>query len=265
MTRCVTVNLKQVESEMSEGVMTDGMVAERPMSEIERVVDTFIAPSKTFADILRSTSWWLPFLLLVLVTLGVGYTTDKKVGFEQAAANQLHQTPSREEQVNALPADQKARQMQITAMVTKYITYSFPVVILILSAIASLVLWGSFNFGLGARTTFGQMFAVYMFASLPMIFPGLLTIATLCFGGSPETFVQSYPVGTNLGYYMTDAAPWVRGALSYLDVFGLWRLALLVIGTSIVAKVKIGAAAAVVVGWWVLLLLITVGIAAATS
>ena len=35
------------------------------LSQVERVVDTFVAPSKTFTDILRSTSWWLPFLLLV--------------------------------------------------------------------------------------------------------------------------------------------------------------------------------------------------------
>jgi hypothetical protein len=250
---------------MSEGVMADGVVVERPMSEVERVADTLIAPSKTFSDILRSTSWWLPYLLLVLVSLGVGYTTDKKVGFEQAALNQLHQTPSREEQVNSLPPEQKARQIQITAMVTKYITYAIPVIILILSAIAALVLWGSFNFGLGARTTFGQMFAVYLYATLPMMLTGLLTIATLLFGGSPETFVQSSPVGTNPAYYMTDAAPWLRAGLSYFDVFGLWRLALLVLGTSIVAKVKIGSAAAVVVGWWVLLLLVTVGFAAASS
>ena len=30
------------------------------LSQVERVVDTFIAPSKTITDILRSTSWWLP-------------------------------------------------------------------------------------------------------------------------------------------------------------------------------------------------------------
>ena len=42
--------------------MSDAAVA-GPMgtglSEVERVVDTFIAPTKTFTDILRSASWWL--------------------------------------------------------------------------------------------------------------------------------------------------------------------------------------------------------------
>ena len=35
----------------------------KPLSQAERVVDTFIAPSKTFTDILRSSSWWLPWLI----------------------------------------------------------------------------------------------------------------------------------------------------------------------------------------------------------
>jgi hypothetical protein len=64
---------------------------------------------------------------------------------------------------------------------------------------------------------------------------------------------------------MPDASPAVKAALSFFDVIGLWQLALLVIGTAIVAKVSKGKAAAVVVGWWLLGLIGSVGIAVATS
>jgi hypothetical protein len=47
-------------------------------------------------------------------------------------------------------------------------------------------------------------------------------------------------------------------------VIGIWNLVLLVIGTSIVAKVSRGKAAAVVVGWWVIVLVLSV-ITAAVS
>ena len=67
------------------------------MSQVERVVDTFVAPKKTFKDILRSTSWWLPFLLLVLVTLGTTVVVEKQVGWGRVAENQLHQNPKQEE------------------------------------------------------------------------------------------------------------------------------------------------------------------------
>jgi hypothetical protein len=29
-----------------------------PLSEFERIIDTFIAPSKTFTDLRRSAAWW---------------------------------------------------------------------------------------------------------------------------------------------------------------------------------------------------------------
>ena len=41
------------------------------LSEIARVVDTFVAPTATFKDILRSASWWLPFLLMAVITAGI--------------------------------------------------------------------------------------------------------------------------------------------------------------------------------------------------
>ena len=147
----------------------------------------------------------------------------------------------------------------------QYSSYGSFVFILIFVAIGALLYWASFNFGLGAQTTFGAMFAVWMYASLPRLLTGLLTIVTLLFGGSPESYDMKNPVGTNPAYYMPDAAPWLKGALSFFDVIGLWQLVLLVIGTSIVAKVSRGKAATVVVGWWVFGMLVSAGVAAMTS
>ncbi len=246
--------------------MNDAISVEGPgLSQVERVVDTFVAPKKTFTDILRSTSWWLPFVLLVLVTLGTTVVVEKQVGWARVAENQIHQSPKQEEAIANLPPDQKASRMQLTATIYRYTSYCSFAFILVFVAIFALIYWASFNFGLGAKTTFGQMFAVCMYASLPRLLIGLLTILTLLFGNSADSYDMKNPVGTNLGYFMPDSAPALRAALGFFDVIGLWQLALLVIGTAIVAKVSTGKAAAVVVGWWVLGMLATVGIAAATS
>jgi hypothetical protein len=244
--------------------MTEEVVV-KPLSEVERVVDVFVAPSKTFTDILRSTSWILPFVLMVVVTLGVDFTIDKQVGFDRVSENQLHLSPKREEQLSQLTPEQRAQNLRISAVVTKYISFGSPVLILIFTAIGSLVLWGCFNFGLGAKTTFGQMFAVWTYASLPRLLSGLLTILTLSFGNNQDSFNIQNAVGTNIAYYVPDAAPWLKAALGFIDVIGLWNTALLVMGTSIVAKVKMSSAAIVVVGLWLLMLLLSVGGAAATS
>jgi hypothetical protein len=250
---------------MSDVVTAEGQVAGRSLSQVERVVDTFVAPSKTFTDILRNSSWWLPFLLLVVVTLGNSAVVEKQVGWGRVAENQIHQSPKQEEALANLTPEQRASRMQISTTVTRYISYGSFVFILVFVAIFALIYWASFNFGLGAKTTFAQMFAVCMYASLPRLLIGLLSIVTLLFGNSAESYDIRNPVGTNLAYYMPDSAPALKAALAFFDVIGLWQLVLLVIGTAIVAKVSTGKAAAVVVGWWVLGLLISVGIAAATS
>ena len=85
--------------------MTDQDVIAAPgLSQIERVFDTFVSPSETFTDIRRSTSWWLPFLLIVLATLAVAFSIDHKVGFQQVVETQIHLNPSQEkDQGHLLP------------------------------------------------------------------------------------------------------------------------------------------------------------------
>ena len=235
------------------------------LSEVERVVNTFVAPSKTFTDILRSASWWLPFLILLVVTFADAWVIERQVGFTRVSENQIHLSPKQEEQFNQLPEDQKAARLALSAKITRYTTYGSFVFVLIFVAIASLLYWASFNFGFGARTTFKQMFAIHMYAGLPRLLVGLLTMVTLWFGSNQESFDIRNPVGTNLGYYFPDAAPWLKVFLSFFDIIGLWTLVLLILGTSIVAKVSKGKAAAVIVGWWLVGMIVLVGITAATS
>ena len=54
------------------GIPSSGEALATPaLSQGERVIDTFIAPSKTFTDILRSQSWWLPFLISSSSAMGI--------------------------------------------------------------------------------------------------------------------------------------------------------------------------------------------------
>jgi Yip1 domain len=235
------------------------------LSQAERVVDAFVAPTKTFTDILRSTSWWLPFLLLVLITLGVDLAVEHQVGFPRVAENMVHNSPKQEEALASLTPEQRAARMQISAKVTRYISYGSPLVILVFSAIGALGLWASFNFGLGARTTYPQIFCLWMFANLPRLLSALVTTVMLCFGGSPETFDLKQPAGTSIGYYLPDTSPWLRALLGSFDIVGFWVIALLIVGGAIVAKVKMGQAAAVVIGWWLLIVLVGVAATAAFS
>ncbi len=235
----------------------------KPLSQAERVVDTFVAPSKTFTDILRSTSWWLPFLLVVLVSVPYAWSVSQKVGFDAIAEHEASKNSFMQERMASLAPAQRAAQIQRSAVGYKYSMYATPVIFIIFTAIYSLLLWASFNFGMGASTTFGQMFAICWYATLPKLLIFVITIVLLWANVGTERFDMRNPAGTNLGYYLGDSAAWLKTAGSFLDVFGLWTLALLILGTSIVARKSRGQAAAIVVGWWLLGLLLSAGASAA--
>lgn len=233
------------------------------LSQVERVADTFAAPSKTFADILRSSSWWLPFLILLVISAASALAIDRKIGFDHVAEHTMQQNPKAADQMAQLSPAQRAAQIRIAAVVTKDMTYAGGIMLLIVAAIVGLLMWASLNFGLGARTTFAQNFAVFFYAYLPHLFLGLLNIIFIYAGVNTESFDMNNPVGTNIGYYMTDSAQWVKTGLSFFDIFGLWSLALLVIGSAMISRKSKGPVAIIVVGWWVIMVLAITGLAAA--
>jgi hypothetical protein len=236
----------------------------RPLSQVERVVDTFIAPSKTFHDILRSSSWWLPWLLGVLVTLGFGLAIQQKVGWDKAYATiLLHSPQAQQDRLAQLPPDQQAKQKAIGASFVKYIFWSTPILSLLFAALAAVVLLATLNFGLGGQATFNQMFAVWMYGTLPFLIQGILGIITLFAGLDADSFNLKNPVGTNVGYYLPlDAPQWLVAFATSLDILTIWVLILLTIGCAIAGRTKRSTAAVAVWGWWIVITLGKVVIAA---
>src|SRR5271165_7550932 len=103
----------------------------KPLSEIERVVDTFLAPRKTFIDIRRSGSWWLPFVLMAISSFALVFVVDKKLGMEKVVENQMALSPKQAEKLDQLPPDQRAAQMQTIVKFNRVVSYAYPVLALI--------------------------------------------------------------------------------------------------------------------------------------
>jgi hypothetical protein len=233
------------------------------LSEIERVVDTFIAPSKTFEDIRRSSSWWMPFLIMLIFSAASAFVIDRQVGFDRAYENSLtHLPPFLQDAINKLPPDQKAATIQRGVSQQRNGTYGAGVFLLIIFSIYSLLIWASFNFGLGAKLAYKQVFAVTWYAALPYIFRSILTIIILMFVDSSESFLVSNPVGTNPAYYMPDAAGWLKGFLISFDAVGIWSLILMILGMAIVSKKSFTQSAVIVVIFWLLGVLAFTGLGA---
>ncbi len=238
----------------------------QPLSQSERVIDAFLAPSKTFTDILRDQNWWLPLLLGVIVAYGYMFAVQKQVGWDTVAQNTLRQDPKASERLANATPEAKAQAVTFTQAIIKYTFYASPLLALLVGALASLFLWGTINVIFGGHATFGRVFAVWMYGTLPLLAKSVLAIITLFAGLDKEAFNLNNPVGTNPGFFLpVESAQWLLRLAGSLDVLWIWSLVLVGMGLAIVGKVKRGTGLTAVFGWWALILLIRVGYAAIAS
>ncbi len=235
-----------------------------PLSEPQRLLNVFFAPSKTFTDLRRSASWWAPFLISAIISVMFVYVVDQKVTFRKVVENQMRTQPKQAERIERLPTDQREQAMQRQVTVTRIFSYAFPVVILIWYAIIAGVLLASFRFGVSAEIKYKSLFALTLYSGLPGILKAILASASLLAGVSSDAFTFQNPLASNPGYFVDAASnPVLHNFLSSFDVFTIWTLALAAIGVTCISKVKRGTAFAVVFGWFGVLVLIGLGISAA--
>jgi len=221
-----------------------------PLSEGARIVDTFIAPSKTFTDLRRNASWWGPWLLISIFGLLFIYSMDRQIGFEQISKNEVAHS-SRADQFDKLTADQQAKQLRISSGFIRYLAYGIPVTVLLSIALTTLVLWATFKFGTGAELSYKTAYAIVFYASLPGIISSILGAISMFAGVDPEGFNVNNPVATNPAYFMDRAGnKFLYGMASGLDVITIWTIVLLGIGFSCTSKVKRTTAIIIVAAWY---------------
>jgi hypothetical protein len=238
------------------------------LSEWQRVTNTFTAPSKTFEDIKRGhRSWWLPFLILVIVGYIFFAVVNTRIGMRTVADNQIRLDPKAEERMAQLPPDQRETQMKFSVYFTEGIFYANPVVLLIIVSAGSLVLWGTVNFLFGGKASFGAVFASWMFASLPSVIKTLLGVIVIYAGTAPESFNIRNFAPTNLGAFLNplETNKVLYSLATSLDIITLWCCVLMAIGVSLIAGIKRSSGYLAVFGWWAIIIIGGVIFAAVTS
>jgi hypothetical protein len=235
------------------------------LSEGGRILNTFIAPSKTFNDLRRSAAWWGPFLLIAIVVTIFFYLIDRQVTFEQVSKNEIARSAKRSEQFEKLPPEQQEKQLRIAGKFTRYICYSLPILNLLFFVIQAAALMAVFRFA-GAAVPFKRSLAIAIYSGLPGIIGVLLGIVSLFSGVDAEGFNINNPVASNPAYFMDPSGNrFVYGMASALDIFVIWTIILVGIGFSCNSKIKRSTAIMIVVCVYVAYKLIASGLGAAFS
>ena len=209
------------------------------LSEPQRIVNTFVAPSKTFEDIRRNASWWMPWLLLSIFGLAVGIVMSKKINWEQMVRQQVENGP-RAAQFESLPKDQQEQQIAIGVKIGRVLVYAAPVFLLIFGLIVAVVLWVTFSFGFAAEIPFSRSMAIVIYSWLPGIVHGVLALITLLLKSDTEGLNPNNLVATNLAYFMDKASnsKILYGMAGALDVITIWSIILMGIGFSVNAATR---------------------------
>src|SRR5271156_6260765 len=153
--------------------------------------------------------------------------------------------------VRKLPPEQQAKQLQLSTAFARYVSYSPPLVNLIVFVVIAAVLMAAFNFGAGASIPYKTSLAIVAYSSLPSIICAALGIVSMFAGVDPAGFNAQNPVATNPAHFMDPAGnKFVYGMASALDVFIIWSIVLMGIGFASNSKVKRGTAIGIVVGWY---------------
>lgn len=238
------------------------------LSQLQRVTNTFMAPSKTFEDIKRGNrSWWLPFIILALFGYLFFAVVSQRVGMQQVVDNQIRMNPKAQEQMAQATPEQRERAGKVSVAITQGVFLAAPLIGLLGAAVISLGLLGTINFIFGGRAKYGQIFAVSYYAWLPSIVKSLLGIIVLYVGMAPESFNIKNFAPTNLGAFLdpVETNKALYALASSLDIVTIWVLVLLGMGIATVAGVKRSSGYIAVFGWWALFALIGAGWAAAFS
>ncbi len=216
------------------------------LSEPQRIVNVFFAPSKTFEDIRRSSSWWAPWLLGSILATAFFFTVDKKIGFETVAKNQMENASGfAQRAMERLTPEQRSealhRQALITRFSTLYLAWLFS---LLFSVIIAAVLMAVFNFVLEAGIPYRQALATAFYSFLPRSLLLVLGIVVLFLGVDASAYDLSNPVASNLGVFLNPSSTgkFLFRLGAFIDVFNIWVVILLGIGFARQSKKKISSA-----------------------
>jgi hypothetical protein len=238
------------------------------LTQWQRVKNAFTAPSKTFEDIRNGhRSWWMPLVIFTVFAYMLFAVVVSRIGIQQVVDNQIHLSPNTEARLAQATPEQRETSNKFSVGLTEAAFIANPVFVIAGVALMSLGIWGTINFAFGGRATFGGIFAMWMYATLPSVIKSFLGMITILAGMAPESFNIKNMAPTNLGAFLdpieTNKA--LYSLASSIDIVTIWTLILLGMGTSIIAGTKRSSGYIAIFGWWTVFVLVSAGIAVVTG
>jgi hypothetical protein len=214
-----------------------------------RLVGALVAPGATFRSLARRPTWVLALVVFTLAFLGQQLAVTANSDPEASRQAMIEQLEARGQVVD----DEQLEQIE------KWQRYGLGCVLILVPLVClvnGLLLWALSNL-VGGETTFHRVMAVVTHGTMPLVVASLLTVVVAYAGGGgldpAEVQRSGGLLSSNLAFLAPeDASLALVVALTFVDLFQLWALALTVWGMTLAAGISLGAAGGIVGLVWVL-------------
>lgn len=221
-------------------------------SSFGRLIGVLVSPGKTFRSIAERPTWLVPFLVLVTLSLLVGWLLFGRVDPEEMVRFQLGKFADR------VPPEQVEKMIHDTENLTpgkRLLQTAIGLPVAALSyAVLSAVFLGIFKL-LGSEITFKQSFSTYLHGMTPFAVAALINLPLILTRDTvtPEEMMGGGVLVASPAILASEeTSAVIRSLLGSLNFFTLWTLALLILGYRTVARVSLAASSGTVITLWLL-------------
>ena len=220
----------------------------KEMGVFEKIAGIFISPRETFEALDQKPSWLVPFLIIVVMTLGMTMLT-RDIGMQDMMAKfQAREMP--QEQIDKIAAQSEG--------IGKYIQ-------MVLIPVATLAVWAIFagillfcgNTLLGGSAKFKKVFSMMSWSSLVGALAIIVNTAIILSKGTTQGVTTSLAVLLPVPGLSDKPSIFYR-LLSKFDLFTIWSLILWTIGLSVIYKFTMKKSAGLVIALWAVWIVISI-------
>jgi Yip1 domain len=210
-----------------------------PRNFFSRLIGVYFSPGETFAEMAQAPRALAPIIALTLLFVISSVFVTSRMPMDRINEDRIQQQIA-SGQINEAQAEQQREQMRKIAPFMKFIIpistaiWAF-VMVFAFAGLAKLV-----SMVMGIENKYMPLVSVTTYTMLAVYIVSTVIFVILLFIKPIDEFDWSNPVGSNLAALLTafgveGLSKFVKGLLSYVDVFYIWKVALIAIGCAAVS------------------------------
>jgi hypothetical protein len=222
---------------------------EPKLSFFSKLIMIFSNPSKVFANLKLYPDWFLPLLVIIVISIISSSLIKDIIAKDQKQAILDNDQMSQERKELMIQGMEKGGAFRSVMSIVG------PVFIFIPFLVVAGVFYLSGSFVFGGNTTFKTIFSVYTWGYMVSILETIIKVPLMLAKNSTHVYTSLAVL-----FDQSESKTLAFKLANAIDLFSIWRLFLWGLGISIIYKFSQGKAYGIVIFWYIVWTLIVISI-----